>query len=956
MAKELSKVYNPREVEQLAEKLWLDAGSYHTEPPSKGGKDSKPYTIVIPPPNVTGMLHMGHALNNTLQDVIIRFKRMQGFNTLWMPGTDHAGIATQSVVEKKLHSEHGKTRHDVGREGLVEMIWEWKQQYGDRILEQLKGIGASCDWQRTRFTLDDMCARAVRRTFYKLFSDKLIYKGKRLVNWDPHLQTAVADDEVVHKTVQGNFYYMKYPLSDGSREVMIATTRPETMLGDTAVAVNPKDERAEELIGKMIDLPLTGRKIPIIADDYVKRGEGTGFLKVTPAHDPNDYEIGLRHDLERINILTPEGYINENGGDFEGLDRFEARKRIVERLQDEGLLEKIEPREQEVGHSDRSGVIIEPYLSDQWFVSVAPLAAPAIEVLRERRLKFHPKRYESAYADWLEGIRDWCISRQLWWGHRIPIWSVELEVENPIENPDADPISDEIKSALSSKTGVSWLEFTEDLGEFAVQIFPDEEDPAKVRIDICIAEKDRTAEDLLEKHGFRRDPDVLDTWFSSALWPFSTLGWPEQTEELKFYYPTDLLITSRDIITLWVSRMVMMGLYNMGEVPFSDVFIHGKILDGNGETMSKSKGNGIDPLAIIEHYGADAMRFSLANMTTENQDMRMPVKQDEQGRNISSKFDIGRNFCNKLWNASRFAMMNLENISADEFDADKMDMTDRWILSRLEDTVCYVTDMLGEYKFSEPAGAIYRFFWNDLCDWYLEWGKPRMKDDSERPIFQNVLAFLLDNTLRLMHPFMPFITEGIFQTLAEYAPSRPLKGLVKRSGEELLIEAAWPGSELEQFRNPDIEQQINEVQTIVKSIREVRSQYNIAPKQKIKAGISAPESYQPLYEKCKELIVNLAGLESLEIAENIERQGTTATNVIGEIEVFVHGVIDPDAEKKRLEKQKQDLVKAAKGVEGRLSNESYVKNAPPAIVQDSRNKLAELKEQIEAVDKLLEEL
>ncbi|ARN57485.1 valine--tRNA ligase [Sedimentisphaera salicampi] len=956
MAKELSKVYNPREIEQFAEKLWLDAGSFHTEPPSKGGKNSKAYTIVIPPPNVTGMLHMGHALNNTLQDVIIRFKRMQGYNTLWMPGTDHAGIATQSVVEKKLHSEQGKTRHDVGREGLVQMIWDWKQQYGDTILEQLKGIGASCDWQRTRFTLDDMCARAVRRTFYKLFSDRLIYKGKRLVNWDPHLQTAVADDEVVHKTVQGNFYYMKYPLSDGSEEVMIATTRPETMLGDTAVAVNPKDERAEELVGKMIDLPLTGRKIPIIADDYVKRGEGTGFLKVTPAHDPNDYEIGLRHDLERINILTPEGYINENGGDFQGLERFEARKRVVEKLEEQGLLVKIEPREQEVGHSDRSGVIIEPYLSDQWFVKVAPLAEPAIEVLKEGRLKFHPKRYESAYIDWLEGIRDWCISRQLWWGHRIPIWSVELEVDRPVEHANEDPIPDEIKTALSNKTGVSWLEFTEDLGEFSVQMFPDEEEPTKVRIDICISEQDSTAESLLEKHGFQRDPDVLDTWFSSALWPFSTLGWPEETEELKFYYPTDLLITSRDIITLWVSRMVMMGLYNMKDVPFSDVFIHGKILDGNGETMSKSKGNGIDPLAIIDHYGADAMRFSLANMTTENQDMRMPVKQDDQGRNISSKFDIGRNFCNKLWNASRFAMMNLENMSHDQFDPDKMDITDRWILSRLEDTVCYVTDMLGEYKFSEPAGAIYRFFWNDLCDWYLEWGKPRMKDESQKPIFQNVLAFVLDNTLRIMHPFMPFITEGIFQTLSEYTNGRGLKGLTDIDTENLLIEANWPDSDLKQFRNPDVEQQISEVQTIIKSIREVRSQYNIAPKQKIKAGISAPESYHKLYESCRGLIMNLAGLESLEVAENIQREGTTATNVIGEIEVFVHGVIDPEAEKNRLEKQKQDLLKAAKAVEGRLSNENYVKNAPPAIVQDSRNKLAELSEQIEAVEKLIAEL
>ncbi|MGE4286609.1 MAG: valine--tRNA ligase [Phycisphaerae bacterium] len=954
MAKELPKTYDPKDVEKLAQQLWLQADSFHAEPPAKGGKDSAPYTIVIPPPNVTGMLHMGHALNNTLQDIMIRFKRMQGCNTLWMPGTDHAGIATQSVVEKKLFNDHGHTRHDVGREALVEMIWNWKQQYGNTILEQLKGIGASCDWQRTRFTLDDTCARAVRRTFFHLFSDKLIYKGKRLVNWDTHLQTAVADDEVAHKTVQGNFYYINYPISGSNEYVTVATTRPETMLGDTAVAVNPKDERAGELIGRMVALPLTGRLIPIIADDYVKRGEGTGCLKVTPAHDPNDYEIGLRHNLEQINVLTPDGKINENGGRFAGLDRFEARKKVVEALDELGLVVKIEPREQEVGHSDRSGTIIEPYLSDQWFVCVQPLALPAIEAVKDGRVKFHPERYTRSYLDWLEGIRDWCISRQLWWGHRIPIWSVELEV-GKAQPRSKEPISDEVKELISNMTKLSWLEFTEDLGEFALQVSEVEDRPGFVRVDICIADEDEKAEALLEEHGFIRDADVLDTWFSSALWPFSTLGWPEQTEELKFYYPTNLLVTSRDIITLWVSRMVMMGLYNMGDVPFRDVFIHGKILDGNGETMSKSKGNGIDPLAIIDTYGADAMRFSLAQMTTDNQDMRMPVKQDEQGRNVSEKFDIGRNFCNKLWNASRFAMMNLDDVAPAAFDAEKMDLTDKWILSRLEDTAGAVTDMLDEFKFSEPVNMLYRFFWNDFCDWYLEWGKPRMKDEEQRPIFQNVLAFVLDRTLRLMHPFMPFITEGIFGQLGEYVPARGLNGIIEPEREELLINAKWPVKE-QLLRDPDVEQQISELQQIVRCIREVRSQHGVAPSAKISAGIAAPEQFAALYSAQSNLIETLAGLSELEVGSEIARTKTTATSVLGEVEVFVHGVIDGKAERQRLEKQRAELEKAIGSIKGRLANENYVKNAPPAIVMDSRIKLAELCEQLKTVDQLISEL
>ncbi len=953
MAKELSTTYNPAEIESRVSKFWDRGNYFHTEPPSKGGKDAPAYTIVIPPPNVTGMLHMGHALNNTLQDIMIRFKRMQGYNTLWMPGTDHAGIATQSVVEKKLHSEQGKTRHDVGREKLVEMIWDWKQQYGDRILEQLKGIGASCDWQRTRFTLDDMCARAVRQTFYKMFSERLIYKGKRLVNWDPHLQTAVADDEVVHKSIAGNFYYINYPFASGEGNVTVATTRPETMLGDTAVAINPKEDGADRLLGKMVTLPLTGRQIPIIADDHVKRSEGTGFLKVTPAHDPNDYEIGLRHNLEQINILTPDGKINENGGRFEGMERFEARKAVVEALKDEGLLVKVEPKDQEVGHSDRSGVMIEPFLSDQWFVSVKPLAAEAIEAVKTGKVEFHPHRYEKSYMDWLEGIRDWCISRQLWWGHRIPIWSAEIKAEYK----DGE-ITEEIYTSVSDKLQIEWELFVELCGgEATMQVSPVEDEPEKLRVDICVANDNVDIEDRLEEKGFSRDENVLDTWFSSALWPFSTLGWPQETEELKFYYPTSLLVTSRDIITLWVSRMVMLGLYNIGEVPFKNVFIHGKILDGKGETMSKSKGNGIDPLAIIDTYGADAMRFCMAQMTTESQDMRLPVTQDEKGRNISEKFDIGRNFCNKLWNATRFAMLNLEGIEYDAFDKSRMDITDKWILSRLADTVEEVTRSLDDFKYNEPITCIYRFFWNDLCDWYLEWAKPRFKDAAQRQTAQNVLAFVLDQCLRIMHPFMPFITEGLFEELKKMAFERGLKSIAQAENSDALIIGKWPeAKDLSKLRDIEIESEIDEIQAVIKSIREIRSQHNAAPSTKLEAAAAAEGRQASLLERNKHLVARLAGLESLEVAAQIHRGKATASSVLGDLEIFVHNIIDAEAERRRLEKQKQTLIKGIKPIEGKLANENFLTKAKPEVVESSRQRLAELKDQLAAVEKLIDDL
>ncbi|MBL7107625.1 MAG: valine--tRNA ligase, partial [Phycisphaerae bacterium] len=734
-----------------------------------------------------------------------------------------------------------------------------------------------------------------------LFNAGLIYRGKRLVNWDPKLQTAVADDEVVHKTVQGNFYYIHYPLADGSGHITVATTRPETMLGDTAVAVNPKDERAKGLIGKKVVLPLMGREIEIIADDYVKRGEGTGFLKVTPAHDPNDYEIGLRHGLEMINILTVDAKINDNGGKYEGMDRFEARKAVVADLEQLGLVEKIEPKEHEVGHSDRSGVPIEPYLSDQWFVKVGPLARKAIEVVEQGKIKFHPERYGKSYLDWLYGIRDWCISRQLWWGHRIPVWHCA------------------------------------DCGELNTGIE-----------DVTVCGKCGGA-------NLEQDPDVLDTWFSSALWPHSTLGWPEQTSELEFYYPTNTLITSRDIITLWVSRMVMMSLHNTGKIPFTDVFIHGKILDGKGETMSKSKGNGIDPLDIIDTYGADAMRFSLAMMTTESQDMRMPVKKDENGRNVSEKFDLGRNFCNKLWNASRFAMMNLDGIEPEKFDKDKMTVTDRWILSRLMETIDEVAGLLDEFKYSEPLNAIYKFFWNDFCDWYLEWAKPRMRDDEQKPIVQNVLAYVLDQILRLLHPFVPFITEGIFGKLNELVAVRKLAGIVEAGKSEALINAPWPKA-VEQLRDFEAQKEIETVQSVVHVIRDLRSKYDKKPGEKLQASVSSDSETAGILNFNAALISQLANLESFEVGEDLAKPENSAAAIVGQTQVYLHNAVDIEAEKIRLEKQKEKLLSGIKGGEAKLSNENFVSRAKPEVVQQAKERLGELKEQLELVEQNLSEL
>ncbi|AQT69717.1 Valine--tRNA ligase [Anaerohalosphaera lusitana] len=976
MAEQLSKTYEPKAVEALASDIWSKGNYFHADPNAESAKGN--YCIVIPPPNVTAALHLGHALNNTLQDVLIRFRRMQGYNTLWMPGTDHAGIATQTVVEKRLLAEEGKRRTEYDREDFVGRVQDWKDEYEARILGQLKSMGCSCDWDRTRFTMDEVCAKAVRANFFKLFKDGLIYRGKRLVNWDPATQTVLADDEVEHETVQGFFWYMQYPLVkpvevDGEKidHVTVATTRPETMLGDTAIAMNPKDPRADALVGQEVRLPIVGRIIKIVADDHVvlpdpesddeKAKFSTGFLKVTPAHDPDDWQIGQRHDLEIINVMAPDGTISDKFGfddakegdaeAFLGMDRFEAREAIVEWFRQEKLLENVRDYAHEVGHSYRSHVPIEPYLSDQWYVAVKKpvdalaekfgtgelpgtdvprnsLAGLALAPLLEGEVKFTPDRYTKTYQNWLENLRDWPISRQLWWGHRIPIWSSDT------------PLNEEVA------------------GEH-VEIQEAETETGEKVYYACVAPGQKDFEEQLEKLGWSRDEDVLDTWFSSALWPFSTLGWPEDTPELKTFYPGNVLCTAREIITLWVSRMVMMGQYCAGDIPFSDVYIHAMIQDGQGRKMSKSLGNGIDPLVAIDSHGADSMRFTLANMTTDTQDVRMPVESmklpDGRTVNTSPKFDIGRNFCNKLWNACRFAMINLEDVDAEAFEPAKMRIEDKWILSRLARTAKEVTEQIEEFKYSEPLTAVYKFFWNDFCDWYLEWIKPRMRDDEQKPIAQNVLAFVLDQTLRLMHPFVPFITEGMFQKLNEYTKIRKLKELVEAVESDALIVAAWPEG-LEQFVDDAVESDIEMTQEVIRAIRDIRNKYAITPKETVDASASAGGEARGILTRNANLICEQAGLSSFEVTADAEKPNNAASSIAGEVQVYVHDVVDPEEERKRLMKQKEHIEKGLKGSEAKLNNENFVNRAKPEVVQQARERYAELKEQLATIEKHLEEL
>jgi len=982
-AEPLSRAYDPAAVEERIYAAWEQGGHFHAEADAPG----RAFTIVIPPPNVTDRLHLGHALNNTLQDILVRWRRMQGRKTLWLPGTDHAGIATQAVVERRIFQEEKKTRHDLGREEIVRRIWAWREECGDIILQQLRRIGCSLDWQRTRFTLDQTCARAVRHAFFRMFSDGLIYRGKRLVNWDTHLQTAVADDEVYHETVKGHLWHIRYPVKgEAGRFMTVATTRPETMLGDTAVAVHPDDLRYKDLVDRTVVLPLLEREIPVIADAVLVDPKfGSGCVKVTPAHDPNDYEVGLRHNLEMINILTPDGHINENGGPYKGLAREKARTKVVEDLEARGLLEKVEPYETEIGHSDRSKTPIEPYLSEQWFVRMADLAEKAMEAVRDCRVKFHPERYARTYLDWLSQKRDWCISRQLWWGHQIPIWSQDLELPadvKPEKIPGRDPDARTIAAFDRKIGGDCFREYLKGAGRYFLTLEDHPEKPGWIRTYFCMDEGAPEMEKRLEAAGWKRDPDVLDTWFSSALWPLSTLGWSEETADLKTFYPTDVLVTAREIITLWVARMVMMGLYNRQEVPFHDVYIHAMIQDGQGRPMKKSLGNGVDPLEIVASHGADALRFTLAWMATETQDVRMPVTRDPAtGRNTSPRFDMGRNFCNKLWNATRFALMNLEGANSATFDRKQMRLEDFWILSRVEHTLRFVDRELEAFRFQSSLTALYDFFWSDLCDWYLEAVKPRLASEAERPTAQRVLAFVLDRALRLVHPFVPFITEAAWEGLNATMPDRSLPGMAEATPSERLIAAAWPAQTgaLAEDSFEVAEAFFRHVQRIVTAARDIRAKLNIPHSARPPLLLKCDDGMKGSLDVIRgvnELVMNLAGVQSFVYGTNITKPPNCATAVVsavipmtdgkglggaraaGTAEVYMplEGLIDLEAERKRLRERIAKEQALLAQVLKKLENKSFVDRAPPQVVERERSRAAEIRETIASLERNLAEM
>jgi len=1015
MPVELPKQYDPKAVQPRWISFWQEHGLFDANPtPGR-----TPHTIMIPLPNVTGALHMGHALNGTLQDLITRWRRMQGCVALWMPGTDHAGIATQAVVERRMLEEEGKTRHDIGRDALVKRIWKWKDEYEVRILNQLKQLGASCDWRRTRFTLDDVCSRAVRTTFFKMFKDGFIFRGKRLVNWDAYLQTAVADDEVFHETVKGHFWTMTYPVVGSNEKIAFSTTRPETMLGDTAVAVHPADERYAHLVkaGAKVRIPLDGREIPIIADAIlVDRNLGTGVVKVTPAHDPNDYACGQRHKLKPINLLNPDGTLNENAGRWQGLDRYEARKQVVAEMEKLGHLEKIEDRDIEIAHSDRSKTPIEPYLSDQWFVKMETLAENAMNAVRTGKVRFFPARYTKTYLDWLGEKRDWCISRQLWWGHRIAVWKV----------PDSKRFGDPNYDSVA--TGV-WLSELENANSDRVAVQPSSSmappiegrELRDIGALVCLGPDTDDIQAELERRGFEQDPDVLDTWFSSALWPHATLGWPDRehnpplngepdpnqpgrNEVLDFFYPGSVLITSRDIITLWVARMVIMGLYNMGDVPFRHVHVHPKILDGFGQTMSKSKGNGVDPMDLFDKYGVDAVRFTITSFAGENQDVRLPVgyecphctevipqtlehqkaipaggskprvrcpkcKKESQysspwfapddgepvARVVSERFEYGRNFCNKLWNASRFAIMNLEGYTAGPIAQSDLLLEDRWILSRLATTARTINKHLGEYQFDAATRALRDFTWNEFCDWYVEMLKPRFRDPARRPTAQRLLVGVLDALLRLLSPFTPFVCEEIWQRLAEIAPERGL--LEPELAAECCMIAPWP--ELpDDWRDASLESRFERLQEIIIAVRNVRAMYRIEEKVELALHVRCQPDVATQLTDVAGQFENLARTVLKGVGLDVNRPGTSASFSLNDADGFIplEGVVDRDAEIARQKKEADKIRGFITGHERKLANESFVAKAPPEVVEQVREAQAGLIKQLASVEEIIRQL
>ena len=870
MAKEMSSKFQPQEVEAGKYQWWVDSGVFHpNEDPN-----AEPYSIVIPPPNVTGKLHLGHAWDVTLQDMIIRQKRMQGFDTLWLPGMDHAGIATQAKVEEKLRGE-GLSRYDLGREKFLEQTWEWKEEYASHIREQWAKMGISVDYRRERFTLDKGLSDAVKKVFVTLYEKGLIYRGEYIINWDPKAKTSLSDIEVIHKDVEGAFYHMNYPLADGSGFLEIATTRPETLLGDTAVAVHPDDKRYQALIGKTVILPLVNREIPIIADEYVEQDFGTGVVKITPAHDPNDFEVGNRHNLPRINVMNDDATMNELAGKYEGMDRFAARKAIVKDLEEAGLLVKIEKHLHSVGHSERTDVVVEPRLSKQWFVKMGPLAEQAINAQREEgdnTVNFYPPRFNDAYLRWMENIHDWVISRQLWWGHQIPAW------------------------------------YHKETGEVYVGM----EAPSDIE-------------------NWTQDPDVLDTWFSSALWPFSTMGWPdEDAADYKRYYPTNTLVTGYDILTFWVSRMMFQGLEFTGKRPFKNVLIHGLIRDSQGRKMSKSLGNGVDPMEVIEQYGADALRWFLANGSAPGQDVRYST----------DKMDAAWNFINKIWNASRYALMNVGDLTADQVDiTGEKTLADKWILTRLNQTIGKVTELFEKFEFGEAGRLLYRFIWDDFCDWYIEMSKETLAGDDEaaKLTTRSILVYVLDNTLRLLHPIMPFVTEEIWQS-------------VPHVGESLVV-ATYPTVHPEQMDEQAAEE-MEFLMDFIRSVRTVRNEMNTPLSKPINiiAKVSDAAHYAILKEN-ESYIARFSNPEEFVYGEDVEAPSDAVTSVITGAEIYLPlaGLINIEDEIARLEKEAEKLQQEVDRVEKKLSNEKFVAKAPAAVVEAERAKGADYQAQREAV-------
>lgn len=907
---ELSPRFNFKEAEEKWLKAWNEKNIFHAKAPAdrvqnvRGSAEAKkPYSIVIPPPNVTGILHMGHALNNTLQDIMIRYKRMNGFEACWMVGTDHAGIATQNVVEKELAKE-GKTRHTIGREKMLERLWAWKNQYGNTIINQLTKLGSSCDWARTRFTMDQDYSEAVQAVFIRLYEEDLIYRGKRIINWCPRCQTALSDEEAEHKETQGHLYHIRYPFkNDPQKFVTVATTRPETMLGDTAVAVNPKDERYQTIIGQTLILPLVNREIKIITDELIDPAFGTGAVKVTPAHDPNDFVMGTRHQLNFINVMDPDGKINTEGGPFAGLDRFEARKKVIESLKDNGLLEKVEPHTHAVGHCYRCNTVVEPYLSWQWFVRMKPLAEPALKAVQTGEIKFYPERWTKVYTNWMEGIHDWCISRQIWWGHQIPVW---YHGEHHVAARNNDEAIIKLK-AKYEKEGVK--------------------PPPNITP--------------------QQDPDVLDTWFSSWLWPFATFGWPKEAEsgkrgasnaqseasnvqrptssDLNYFYPTNSLFTASEIIFFWVARMIMAGYHFMGQKPFSDVYIHGTVRDAKGRKMSKSLGNAIDPLEIINEYGADALRFSL--ILNSGQDLFISKE----------KFEVGRNFANKIWNASRLVLMN---VKTKDRTLTPNDLASKWIVSKFYATLKDVNAAIEGYRFSEAENLIYEFFWKNYCDWYLEIIKNQWADEN----IQKTAFFILSESVKMMHPFMPFVTEELWASFG--------------IGERMLSIEKWPEIKTGLI-DAEAEKQMDTVLELVGAIRNTRSQWGIKPNETIECHFAAAEKAGAhILKETGETLKFLLKLKDLNIHDQLPKTKDSAAGVVGSIKysVVLGGLVDIAAEKAKMAKEIEASEKNIEATQSRLNNEAFVAKAPADIIAKEREKIELLSKKVKELKDVLKNL